>query len=292
MLLSGFRIRDPFVVPLPAEGRYLLYGSVGAGPDGRWTGLPVYESHDLIHWTGPRAAFTPPAGFWSDRDFWAPEVHPYRGRWYMLATFKAEGLCRGTQILAADRPEGPFAPIGPEPATPRDWECLDGTLWIEPDGRPWMVFCHEWLQVADGEICALPLAPDLSGPAGAARLLFRAGGAPGVTPVGHDAGGRAQYVTDGPCLRRAASGRLLMLWSSFGGTGYRLMVASSAGGLEGPWETSPQALFDEDGGHGMLFSDFRGQLHVALHRPNHSELERAVFCPVEERDGLLARSLP
>jgi hypothetical protein len=26
---------------------------------------------------------------------------------------------------------------------------LDGTLWVE-DGVPYMIFCHEWIQITDG----------------------------------------------------------------------------------------------------------------------------------------------
>ena len=58
----------------------------------------------------------------------------------------------------ADRPEGPFAPISGGPVTPPEWECLDGTLYLSGEGRPYLVFCHEWLQVENGEMCALPRA--------------------------------------------------------------------------------------------------------------------------------------
>lgn len=44
-------------------------------------------------------------------------------------------FCRGTQILRADKPEGPFVPLSDGPVTPADWECLDGTLYVAADGR-------------------------------------------------------------------------------------------------------------------------------------------------------------
>src|SRR5690606_40114691 len=52
-------------------------------------------------------AFRPAADFWSHTQYWAPEVHRYDGAYFMFATFTAEGHRRGTQILRADRPEGP-----------------------------------------------------------------------------------------------------------------------------------------------------------------------------------------
>ena len=42
-----------------------------------------------------------------------------------------------------------------------DGESLDGTLYVDRSGKPWMVFCHEWLQVGDGQICAIPMSDDL-----------------------------------------------------------------------------------------------------------------------------------
>ena len=104
-------IRDPFVVSVPEEGRYYLYGTRGAETwGGRATGFDGYRSADLENWEGPFVVFRPAADFWSDRQYWAPEVHRYRGRYYLFATFKAEGVCRGTQVLVADGPGGPFVP--------------------------------------------------------------------------------------------------------------------------------------------------------------------------------------
>lgn len=147
MKLCGIHLRDPFI--LPDNGVYYLYGTRGATCWGAADGFDVYTSTDLKQWEGSFPAFTRPADFWADRNFWAPEVHLWQGRYYMLASFKSKNQCRGTQILAADTPMGPFFPHSEGPVTPRDWECLDGTLYIE-ENRPYMVFCHEWLQVQDG----------------------------------------------------------------------------------------------------------------------------------------------
>ncbi|MEO8608135.1 MAG: family 43 glycosylhydrolase [Chloroflexota bacterium] len=109
MKTSDLHIRDPFVLPVISEQQYYLYGTTG--PES-WTnsaaGIDYYISRDLQNWEGPFPAFRPPANFWADRNFWASEVHFYRGRYYMFASFKAEGVCRGTQILRADSPQGPF----------------------------------------------------------------------------------------------------------------------------------------------------------------------------------------
>jgi hypothetical protein len=200
----------------------------------------------------------------------------------MFASFKDEGRRRATHILTADSPLGPFAPLGAEAVTPPDWECLDGTLFVE-NGQPWIVFCHEWVQVKDGEMCALALSPDLKTPLGAPQRLFCASEAPWVIAL-HP----GDYVTDGPFLYRAANGELLLVWSSFGDQGYAMGIArSTSGTLRGPWQQDAQPLFAKDGGHGMLFRTFSGKLMVTLHTPNLTPHERPVFMELAEDKGQL-----
>ena len=281
MKLQDIHIRDPFI--LLEGGRYYLYGSRGNETWGKATGLDVYESDDLVSWSGPSVVFTPPEGFWADMHFWAPEVHQYHGKFYMFVSFKSETACRGTQILVADTPKGPFTLHSDGPVTPRDWECLDGTLYIERDGKPYMVFCHEWLQVKDGEMCAVRLSDDLKQAVGEPFLLFRASEPDWALKD------KTEFVTDGPWMYRTASGKLLMLWSSSAANGYVEAIAySDNGDVTGRWQHQKQLLFDQDGGHGMIFTSKEGKLFFILHNPNNSPMERPVILPLEERDGTLA----
>ncbi len=282
--LTDIHIRDPFVLPAPAQSQYYLYGTRGAEAwTNHATGIDYYTSADLQDWAGPFPAFTPPENFWADRSFWAPEVHAYRGRYYLFASFKAENARRGTQILVADSPQGAFLPLSDQPVTPRDWECLDGTLFVDADDQPWIVFCHEWVQVGDGEICALRLSPDLKSPVGAPERLFRASAAPWALEI--NSKGRIGYVTDGPWLHRLASGTLIMLWSSFGAGGYTVGIARSAsGGILGAWQQDAEPLYAGDGGHCMVFRGFDGRLWLALHSPNGNPGERPRFVPLRESE--------
>ncbi len=290
MELAEIHLRDPFILPMPSEQRYYLYGTMGAYA---WSesapGFDCFTSADLQNWEGPFPIFRPPAGFWADRNFWAPEVHVYRGQYFLFASFKAKGICRGTQILAAESPQGPFRPVSARPVTPPDWECLDGTLCVATDGRPWMVFCHEWVQVGDGEICALPLSEDLASAAGEPAVLFRASQAPWIREI--ESKGRKGYVTDGPWLHRLPGGELLMLWSSFSGRGYTIGVARSASGqLPGPWTQDPQPLYSGDGGHCMTFRDFDENLWLSFHHPNRHPDERPKLLPVAEHNAISLRA--
>jgi beta-xylosidase len=284
---NDINIRDPFVLPVASENQYYLYGTTGSETWGTSaTGIDYYTSTDLENWDGPLPAFRPPQGFWSDRNFWAPEVHAYQGRYYMFASFKAEGVARGTQILAADSPKGPFLPISDGPVTPRDWECLDGTLYVDDDGNPWMIFCHEWVQVGDGEVCAVSLSDDLKTAIGEPQLLFHASEAPWAHEI--NSKGRRGYVTDGPWMHQLKDGGLIMLWSSFGEGGYTVGIARSATGeITGPWEQLPEPLYAGDGGHCMVFETFAGQLLLTYHKPNETPKERPFFAPLRENDTAL-----
>lgn len=290
------QIRDPYVLPVAAAGVYYMFGSTDANIwSGQAIGFDAYRSTDLEHWQGPFPVFRPRAGFWSQTNYWAPEVHEYQGRYYMLATFGAGEYIdrRGTAVLSADSPLGPFLVHStdshgrPAPVTPAGWECLDGTLYLDSAGQPWMVFCHEWVQISDGTVCAVRLSPDLRRAEGEPVVLFSASQAPWAEAVESPRHGRG-WVTDGPFLHRTAQGSLLMLWSSFRHGRYAQGLAISATGeITGPWRHEPQPLFAADGGHGMIFRRFDhsggpGSLMLTLHSPNRTPRERAQFIELQE----------
>jgi len=278
--VANLRIRDPFVVTDIPNGRYVMVASMSNRQRGA-KGWECYTSRDLRHWQAPVTVFTPPARFWADRDFWAPEIHSYRGKFYLFGTLSADRVNRATQVFVADNPLGPFQVHTDGAATPHDWMALDGTLYVE-NGEPWMVFCHEWVQIADGTMNAVRLADDLSKPVGDPVLLFRASDAPWCRPIQP-----RKYVTDGPCFYRLQSGPLLMLWSSFGDRGYAVAVARSVNGtVKGPWTQDPQPLY-EGGGHCMIFQSLEGRPMLVLHAPNDSPKERPRFFELHETQEVI-----
>ena len=277
MKRNEINIRDPFV--LLHDGVYYLYGTRGPTCWGPAAGFDVYTGTDLENWSDPVPCFENDGTFWADRNYWAPEVHPWQGAFWMFASFKSDQRRRGTAILRADTPAGPFVPWSDGPVTPADWECLDGTFYADREGHPWIIFCHEWVQVGDGEILAMPLTEDLRAAAGEPRLLFRASEAKWATPVEHSSG-ITGYVTDGPFMWRDGEGGLLCLWSSLSKTGYTQGLAYSDNGeITGTFRQLPP-LFTRDGGHGMLFRDMGGEVRLALHCPNKHLLERPEFLSV------------
>lgn len=280
--LADLHTRDPFILPVAATKTYYLLTSMinRGGP-----GVSVFASKDLEHWRGPYSVFRVPTNFWSQAGAWAPEMHFYKGKYYLFVTFNTDDklptqenwgrtqVKRGSQILVADSPLGPFQPFQNHATLPADKMTLDGTLWVE-DGVPYMVYCHEWVQIKDGAIEVTRLKDDLSGTVGEPTVLFRASAAPWC----HAYNKIGARVTDGPYLYRTKTGKLLLIWSSFGKGGYTVGIAVSASGkLKGPWQQQAQPLFTEDGGHGMIFKKFDGTLMLVLHQPNKGDERPHLF---------------
>jgi hypothetical protein len=194
----------------------------------------------------------------------------------MFATFEQDNKLRGTYILRADKPDGYFVPHSDGAVTPHDWHSLDGTLYVSPQGKPYMVFCHEWVQIKKGTICAVELSDDLRHPAGECFTVIEAKDAHWVNPSDET------LVTDGPYLYRKSDNKLVMIWSSFSGGYITATAISDNGDITGKWTHLPGFLYDSDGGHGMIFTDKEGSLTLSLHSPNTNNNERPVFVKIKE----------
>ena len=284
--MPSMHLHDPFIVADKGTRTYYLYTSNVPAMSGECgVGIMAYTSRDLKHWTQPKVVFRMPKDGWADGGAWAPEVHEWKGKYYLFTTLHNERKAleentpsgwkayrRGTILAVADKLEGPFVLANQgEPVAPAELMTLDGTLHVDAAGRPWYVYAHEWIQTGHGTIEALPLTHDLKA-AGKPILLFKASDASwsrGDLPVAPD-GTQAKapvYVTDGPQLYRSRDGSLLMLWSSYDANGYVQSVARSASGeVKGPW-TQLDPIVRRDSGHGMLFDTFDGKRMLVLHRP-------------------------
>ncbi len=300
--ITDLPIRDPYILADQRNQSYILYKAAPVknkqGVD--VSGVVAYRSKDLEYWEGPYAVYTTPPDNWIRGAVWAPEVHSYQGKYYLFATLNSdiewkqrrEGFpkytFRGTQIFYADNPMGPFLPFEEKlPHTPMDRMALDGTLWVE-NGVPYMIYCHEWVQVEDGTMELVHLEQDLSKTKGLSSTLFHASSAPWSTGSQHP-DGALTYVTDGCFLYRTKTGKLLMIWSSFKDGSYAIGIAeSTTGKLTGPWKQQDNLLFDQNGGHGMLFKTFDGRLMLTFHSPNSpSGQERAQIYEVTDMGDTL-----
>lgn len=227
-------------------------------------------------------------------NYWAPEVHEYKGEFYMLTTYKsAKNGHRGCAVFKAATPDGPFEMISDGHITPHDWDSIDATLYIDENGQPWTVFVHEWTCTDDGigRMAAAMLSDDLTRIVSKPIELFRA----------DDPSWTDYRVTDGCYMYRCKDGELIMIWSNFASDGYCVGIARSDNGkITGKWSKDDKLLYsktiagDYDGGHGMLFRSADGQLYLELHSPNSGDTgrqETPVFIATREENGTLVCEL-
>ncbi len=272
---SQINIRDPFV--LTHNGKYYMYGTRAANFGVKTGGFDVYISEDLENWSDPQEVFSSTENGLNDAVNWAPEVHYYNNAFYMLATFtKPDGL-RGTYILKSDKPDGKFIPHSKGSVTPDGWECLDGTLY-EENGKVYCVFCHEHTQTLDGTICFVELSEDLTCALNNPTELFAAS-----SFLKRNATEDCHNVTDGPFLYRLKNGNLIMIWSTCGDGYLQCVATSDNGSINGKW-SHLKPVFQDNGGHGMIFKSLKGDLMLTLHCPNISLEERPVFFKISETE--------
>ncbi|MBO0994726.1 glycoside hydrolase family 43 protein [Bacillus sp. SD088] len=303
---KGLRLRDipahdPYVLAHKETNTYYLYTTaIPELTDLERYGVLVYKSKDLLNWEGPFVVFKIPDGAWAhpQHGTWAPEVHYYNHKYYLFVTlhnrerilaeppkvWKTNHL-RGTSIAVADSPEGPFILLKTDgPVPPKNFMTLDGTLYVDEEQKPWMVYCHEWIQVMDGTFEAIPLKDDLSAATGPPQHLFKASDAPWINTEQQPGVQPSIYVSDGCQLYRTKSGHLIILWSTYNKEGYVQTIArSKSGQLKGPWEQL-EPLVGADSGHGMLFKTFAGKWMLILHHPFSTPESRAMIYEMEETE--------
>ncbi len=275
MKLNEINIRDPFV--LKEGDTYYLYGTRAKDFGQNVGGFDVYVSKDLENWSEPVTCFDSRQNHMNRQVNWAPEVHKYKNKLYMFATFTRENNLRGVFVLRADNPLGPFTLHSEKAVTPKAWECLDGTLYVSGQGKPYLVFCHEHTQIIDGTICYTELSDDLRTSVSAPVVLFAAS-----SPRWADVKPRGEhYITDGPFIYKTVNGEWLLIWSTFIKGKYAQCIAKSDNGeINGNFIHLPPLITD-DGGHGMIFKA-DNKLMLTFHTPNQTGLERPVFRELED----------
>lgn len=271
---------DPYIYAEESNHTYYLTSSGGR----QW------RSTDLINWTGPYD-IVDLSGTWCERAGFAAaaEIHKVGDKYYYAGTYSdhseiIQAIPRRynvphnqTYLLRADSPEGPFVPFSVTPGydyQPYEWDCIDGTLY-EEDGHIYMVFVHEWTQLIDGTMDYIELSPDLTETISAKPVtMFRASENPScgeMNGLGEATFGLKMpgWVTDGPQMFRTQTGKLGMLWSTWGKERYLQVICySESGTIAGPWIQEPEPFLANNSGHGMLFKTFDGELIFVVH---HSE---------------------
>lgn len=267
--LDSIVLSDPFVLADQKTNMYYMTG----------TGGMLWKSKDLKLWDGPYKVAETDSASWMGPSpmIWAAEIHHYKNKYYYFATFTNRAVFidtfkgnaierRACHVLVSDKPDGPYVPMKDSIYLPANMPTLDGTLWIDKDKKPYLVYCYEWLQNWNGTIEKIELKSDLSGTIGTSKLMFRASDAPWSREKDENNNDKPNRVTDGPYLFQTKTGRLGMIWTSWIYDVYTQGVAySKSGTLDGPWIQENDPITPPNYGHGMLFRTLDGKLLMSIH---------------------------
>ena len=165
-------IRDVFTAdPAPlvvGDMVYLYVGRDNAKGKEMFT-MPewlCFSTKDMKTWTAHGSVLKPDDFSWGEpNSAWAAQVVPKGGKFFYFVTVKGNRTAPGNNIgvAVADKPTGPFRdaigkPLIRDDMTPkakRPWEDIDPTVWIEPDGTPWVAW-------GNGDCYLVKLKPNLT----------------------------------------------------------------------------------------------------------------------------------
>ncbi|AFV00460.1 glycoside hydrolase family 43 protein [Simiduia agarivorans] len=247
-------LADPFI--LTTDDGYYLYATGYVDED---KAIPVYRSDDMVNWQFVRAAVAvnPDPSAWNHKNFWAPEVFAWDGKYYLYYTASPGTTPRneGNRIglAVADHPAGPFVDQGPVVLH----GSLDATVVHDEQGQAYMAYALE-LNNGTGLGEGVIVIDRMLSPSrlvGKPRLLFNAHGWQEAPNFIHRSGRYFMLYSEGPWREPAYATRLAVS-ATLAGPFAEIKAYSPAlttlPGMQGP-------------GHGHYFKDRKGQEFFVYH---------------------------
>ena len=273
MRRGDIHIRDPFV--FTENGKYYLLGTTGDDPWGKGSDLTLFVSSDLENFERKGVMVTD-CSLNTYTNIWAPELHKYKDKYYLIVSAYREDKNRGCMIFVSDCLDCNFTLLTGEYITPRDWQCLDATLFVYED-TPYLCFSNEWISPitndGDGSLYICELKHDLTALVGKPKKIISGkycGFSVKVSGLGKEG-----YVAEGPYLYEE-SDKIVLLCSTFTQNGYSVVKSVSSNGVMGDY-VFEKLLYDHDGGHSMSFLDMQGRRILTFHQPNRPNAERMEY---------------
>jgi beta-xylosidase len=234
----GVDLADPDVVHA-SDGMYYLYGTSAVGE-----GYRVWSSPDLVHWTPhEELAFKKSDTSWGRDNFWAPDVHEFRGDFYLYYSCMGpvQGGAKQSHRICVARSKSPLGPFVDVKAPIFDpgYATIDANAFLDDDGRGYLYFARDqsenWQPNGhrDSHLYVVPLGPDLTSVTGEPRLCVKPD-----QPWEGDAD--EDRWNEGPFVMKFR-GTYILMYSAhvFSSPNYCLGFATSKNPL-GPWTKSKE----------------------------------------------------
>ncbi|CAG7625990.1 glycoside hydrolase family 43 protein [Paenibacillus allorhizosphaerae] len=130
-----------------SDGKYYAYPTGGGGFRGN-------SSSDLVQWKDEGQVLKA-ADTFGDKNFWAPQVLEYKGKFYMFySAGKGEGKLH-INVAVADSPKGPFKDMLKEPLLNYEYSTIDPYVLIDDNGKIYMYYSNNLLPEGDKKVSSI-----------------------------------------------------------------------------------------------------------------------------------------
>ena len=250
---EAIKLADPTI--FVENGKYYLYGTSGN------SGFLVYESLDMLKWSGPAGkkngyALTKGDSF-GHSGFWAPQIFKREGIYYMVYTADEQ-----IAIATSSSPLGPFKQSELKPLSGKGKK-IDPFIFFDHDGKIYLF--HVKLENGN-RIFVSQMKSDLSDiiPETEKECLS-------ASSMWENTGNSTWPVCEGPSvIYFNKTYYLIYSANDFRSKDYAVGYATSAS-VAGPWKNGATPLLSRSNlnflgtGHGDVFMDNSGKLKYVLH---------------------------
>lgn len=265
--LPDLWIRDPSIIHV--NGLYHMTGTTGGD------GFTCHTSPDLVTWTTHAGIYARNASNpWAQQDFWAAEMVERDGTFYLFFSARTATTPRRTGVAWASDPLGPYVDLGPDALTPPAWDCIDGHLFVDTCGTPYLFYSRIMPDEGAGwELYVQEINDTLTGLTGDPVLVVR----------GQDPRWSNWYVAEGASVL-LVNDTYYCFFSGYSWSNYTVGYAS-APAIRGPWTIWERPIITHNAGHCNWFRiNGTGALMLSFHDDNFNGNERAVIAPLTWRE--------
>lgn len=130
-------IGDPYILKA-SDNKYYLYAT------SFFKGFFVWVSDDLVNWSTPIPCYEANEKSFGYKDFWAPEVVEYKGKFIMhySARWKQNNSLR-IGVAISDNPTGPFIDVNDSPMFDFGFAAIDGHVFFDDDGQIYFYYSRD-----------------------------------------------------------------------------------------------------------------------------------------------------
>lgn len=270
--IDTMNLANPFVVYDAGKDLYYMTGDGGF----------LWRSGDLRLWEGPFDILRPSAASWVGENavITSPEIHPYKGKYYYMATFARPDVMIDTvagkpinrvscEIFVSDSITGPYEQLTAEtPLLAPEYMAVHPTFCEDELNVGYLIYNYAAEQSGDATVQIIRLGKKLNVQIGEPYIMFRASQNPWSSATDEEGKNGFSPIMRAPFMFDTRGGELGILFDTTvdGLSAIGVAYTEKDHGLNGPWHIEQEPLLTGGVGGPMMFKDYDGTLVMAVHR--------------------------